>query len=217
MLNNSDRVAYMSNLNWISLNDEPVPIPMGYLGKLPEPRVFFSIDDYYRISRQGFHFGHSSVVYRRDRVREVGLFDPAQIRRHDIDLWLRVIADRTWVYDTSKGYAYRVDTPGSISRNEAECDYYYLRALDKNLAGHHSMLLQHYLSRQARRAMGIAFVTGPKEHYRNIRAIAWPHLPWPFKIFYACGTLDPGLLRWAMKLRRRFVLRNTPFEMKNTP
>lgn len=210
LLGGTEAVAFMSNHDWISLDDDVIPIPDGHLCKLPGPKICFSVDDFYLIGKDGFHFGHSTVVYRRDRVVEVGLFDPSQVRRHDSDLWLRVIADHAWVYDTIKGVGYREDTPGSISRNELECDYYYLRALIKNLDFNNSRLHRKHLARQARRALGIAFVDSPEDHYAKIRAMAWPHLPWFYKVLYACGSVCPGLLRRFMKMRRRVVMHTSP-------
>jgi glycosyltransferase involved in cell wall biosynthesis len=206
LLDGTDNVAFMSNHDWISLKGEVIPIPTDHRCKLSAPRSCFSVDDYYIIGENGFHFGHSTVVYRRNRVLEAGLFDPTQVRRHDIDLWLRVIADRPWIYDTVKGAGYRENTPGSISGNEQECDYYYLRALIKNLPITHSRLHRKYLTRQARRAMGIAFVDSPEDHYARIHTLAWPYLPWAYKVFYAGCSVCPGLLRYVIKMKRRVVM-----------
>ena len=196
-------VAFMSNHDWIDLQGRLIPIPEEHRCKLREPQTGMSIDDYYKLNETGFHFGHSTVLYRRNRVIEVGAFDATQKRRHDIDLWLRVIADRTWTYDTVKSVGYRENTPGSISRDEMECDYYYLRALVKNLNRIDTPRHRKHLARQSRRAMGIAFVAGPPDHYARIRELSWPHLSWFFKFFYKCGSLYPDALRGLIKTKRR--------------
>jgi glycosyltransferase involved in cell wall biosynthesis len=196
-------VAFMSNHDWIDLEGRVIPIPEEHRCKLRKPQTGMSIDDYYKLNDAGFHFGHSTVLYRRDRVTEVGAFDATQKRRHDIDLWLRVIADRTWTYDTVTSVGYRENTPGSISRDEMECDYYYLRALVKNLNRIDSPRHRKHLARQSRRAMGIAFVAGPPEHYARIRELSWPYLSWFFKFFYKCGSLYPDALRRLIKAKRR--------------
>ena len=195
----------MSNHDWIDLEGRVIPIPDGYLCKLPAPRRGLSLDDYFRIGKDGFHFGHSTVLYRRNRLAEVGLFDVSQRHRHDIDLWLRVIVGRTWAYDTVKGVGYREATPGSISKNELECDYYYLRSLVRNLDRADSPLYREHLARQARRAMGVAFVLGADGHCARIRELAWPHLPWLFRSCYAVGSAFPGPLRWLIKTKRRLT------------
>jgi glycosyltransferase involved in cell wall biosynthesis len=206
LLSQTDDVAFMSNHDWISLDGAPVRMPDACVCKLPAPRSGLTVEDYYRIGRNGFHFGHSTVLYRRDRVVDVGLYDVTQKRRHDIDLWLRVIEGRTWTYDTVKGAGYRDAVPGSLSRDELECDYYYLRALAKNAARIGTPLFCKYLARQARRAMGIAFVDGSKEQYARIRALAWPHLSTAYRFFYAWAEVTPGLARAMMKTKRRMVM-----------
>ena len=205
LLSRTDDVAFMSNHDWISLDGAPIPMPDSAVCKLTSPRSGLTVDDYYRIGKDGFHFGHSTVLYRRDRVVAAGLFDVTQKRRHDIDLWLRVIAGGTWTYDTVKGVGYREGVPGSLSKDALECDYYYLRTLARNAALIPSELLRESLARQARRAMGIALVDGSKEHYARIHALARPHLPPFYRFFYSWGSVWPGLLRAMIKAKRRMA------------
>ena len=75
-----------------------------------------------------------------------------------------------------------------------ECDYFYLRALVKNLDRVESRLYRKHLSRKSRRAMGIAFVDGSAEHYALIRELAWRHLPSKYRFFYRCAVdvAEPG-------------------------
>src|SRR5438876_511836 len=205
LLPGTSDVAFMSSHDWIDLEGHVIPIPEAHRCKLLAPQTGMSIDDYYKLNETGFHFGHSTVLYGRDRVIEVGGFDITQRRRHDIDLWVRVIANRTWIYDTVKSVGYRENTPGSISRDEMECDYYYLRALVKNLNRIDTPRHRKHLARQSRRAMGIAFVAGPPDHYARIRELSWPYLSWFFKFFYKCGSLYPDALRGLIKAKRQIV------------
>lgn len=202
LLNGGKDVAFMSNHDWINLDGKPIPMPKEYKCKLPEPTIGLSLEDFFDILRSGFHFGHSTVLYRRDRLMEVGMFDITLKRRHDIDLWLRVIAGQEWVYDTEKSAGYREETPESISKNHKECDYYYLLALSKNIIRTDFPSARHYLARQARRAMGIAFVDGPQEHYRRILEVAWPYLPSLYKFIYSCGSFAPDFLRNIITIKR---------------
>jgi glycosyltransferase involved in cell wall biosynthesis len=206
LLSETDEVAFMSNHDWIDLDGQVIPIPEEMRCRLVAPTVGLRGIDYFTLSKDGFHFGHSTVLYRRDRVREVGMFDPAQKRRHDIDLWLRVITGRAWTYDTVKSVGYREGTPGSLSKDEIECDYYYLRALVKNLQSLDCPPAREHLARQAQRAMGIAFVSGTMEQYTRIRKLAWPHLSTFFKIYYSLGVYCSPLLRIAMRARRRIIM-----------
>lgn len=208
LLKGTDDVAFMSNHDWIGVKSEFIPMPEEFKCKLAAPATGLEVEDYYRLMHDGFHFGHSTVLYRLDRLREVGMFDPAQKRRHDVDLWLRMIAGRTFAYDTVKAVNYRETTPDSISKNELECDYYYLKALIKNLNLIKTPLHREHLARQARRAMGIAFVNAEPKHYMRIQELAWPHLPPFYKFFYAFGAIFPGVLRGVMKARRRLSQRS---------
>src|SRR5260370_15400250 len=88
LLSKTNDVAFMSNHDWISLDDELVPLPEEFRCKLSLPQSGMDVDGFFQIVRDGFHFGHSTVLYRCDRVREVGMFDPIQRRRPHIDLLL---------------------------------------------------------------------------------------------------------------------------------
>jgi glycosyltransferase involved in cell wall biosynthesis len=201
LIDSTDNVAFMSSHDWISLSGVPIPIPKPFACRLTAPRTGASVDEFFQLYERNFHFGHSTVLYRRSRVLDVGMFDATQKRRHDIDLWLRVIAGRRWTYDHVKSAGYREGTPGSISKDQLECDYYYLRALTKNAAKISSPLLKKHLERQARRAMGIGFFA-PPAHYIRIRQLAWPHLSPLFKFSYACGSVCPGVLRGLLTAKR---------------
>src|SRR5437016_14304567 len=110
----------MSNHDWIDLEGRVIPIPEAHRCNLLAPQTGMSIDDYYKLNETGFHFGHSTVLYRRDRVIEVGGFDITQRRRHDIDLWICLIANLTWIYDSDKSVSYLMNTLGSIFREEMD-------------------------------------------------------------------------------------------------
>lgn len=169
---------------------------------ITETRTGLGHRDYMRLEDQELYFGHSSVLYRRDRVREVGGFDPAQVRRHDIDLWLRVIHERTWAWDTVPTVAYRVDTPGSICRNYLSCEVYYLRALVKNRAAYAGPWTDARLAKIARRVATIAFTDAPPAEARAALAEAWPHLPPRVRAAYRVARLAPGLARTAIRAKR---------------
>ena len=205
LLAKTNDVAFMSNHDFIGLDDETLTMPDERQCKLAEPTSGIGVNDFFRIIDKGFHFGHSTVLYRRDRLREVGLFDPSQKRRHDFDLWLRMIAGQTCTYDTIKSAGYRNDTPGGLSTDETECDYFYLRALAKNSDRIQAPLFHRHISRQARRAMGIAFVDGRAEHYERIRALSWPHLSPMYRSFYRCAAIWPDFVRRLMRAKRRLA------------
>jgi hypothetical protein len=117
-----------------------------------------------------------------------------------------MISAGTWTYDSTKSVGYRENTPDSISKGALDCDYFYLRALVKNFDRCGGPFYRKNLARQARRAMGIAFVDSPPEHYARIRSLAWPHLSAFYRFAYTLGELYPSLIRVLMKAKRRIVM-----------
>ena len=85
---------------------------------------------------------------------EIGGFDVTQVRRHDFEMFLRLIAGQTWTYNPVAGAVYNfMINPDAISSNKAEVHYYSIRGLlnneatygggdmDRLLRDHWSMLL----------------------------------------------------------------------------
>src|SRR5262245_50342416 len=207
LLSKTDDVAFMSNHDWIGLQGELLSLPEGFRCKMTAPRSGMDIEQFFQLTENGLHFGHSTVLYRLDRVRALGMFDPSQRRRHDSDLWIRMIADQTWTYDTVKSVGYRENTPRSLSKDEPECDYFYLRALVKNCDRVRSSVYRRHLTREARRAMGIAFVDGSSEHYALIHDLAWWHLSAKYRCFYRCASAWPSLARGLIRTKRWIMTR----------
>jgi glycosyltransferase involved in cell wall biosynthesis len=205
LLSGTDDVAFMSTHDWIDLDGRVIAIPSGFKVLLDKPRSSLSSDEFMNLMSNGLHFGHSTVCYRRDRLMEVGCFDTNQVRRHDIDLWLRMILGKHWSFDTVKQAGYRVDTPGSISKNLVNCEYYYLRALLKNSEGYRSQEMQLLIETSARRAMGLAFVNGTPQDVKGVTELGWPYLKPEFRFFYRVTALCPPVFRWILRLRRRII------------
>ena len=136
LLENSDDVALIGNNEYIDAQGRLLPRPPGFTCRITAPTTHLPADEFVELLANGFHFGHSTVLYRRQRLNECGLFDPEQRRRHDIDLFLRVIHNHTWTYDSVPSIKYRIDTPGSISQDLVKCEYFWLRALLKNEAAY---------------------------------------------------------------------------------
>jgi glycosyltransferase involved in cell wall biosynthesis len=205
LLSDSSDVAFMSAHDWIDLEDNVIPIPSGFKCDVNEPTSGLSDARFLQVLSNGLHFGHSTVVYQRARLMEVGCFDVEQRRRHDIDLWLRMVHGHTWAYDTVKSVGYREGTPGSISRELIDCEYYYLRALLKNSTLYPGEGMQKLIHTSARRGMGLAFVDGNPREFRQAVEIGWPYLEPSFRAFYQLVTVCPPLFRWLLRVRRRII------------
>ncbi|MCC5888548.1 MAG: glycosyltransferase family 2 protein [Gammaproteobacteria bacterium] len=78
-------------------------------------------------------FFPGSLVVDRARFIAAGGFDPSQVRRHDFEMFFRLIHGQSWSYHPEAGAIYRfMINPESISSNTLETSYYTLRALIKN-------------------------------------------------------------------------------------
>jgi glycosyltransferase involved in cell wall biosynthesis len=210
LLGGTGDVAFMSHHDWIDLEGRPIPIPPGFHVPVDHPSPGLPGERFLEMLVDGFHFGHLTVLYRLDRVREVGAFDPAQVRRHDIDLWLRMIHGHTWTYDTERSAGYRVTTPGSISKAVVDCEYFHLRALLKNSDRYRTAAMRKLIATSARRLMGLAFVDGAPGEFAKARTLAWPYLTPQFQAYYRWGPRVAGPLRWGMRVRRRLMWGSVP-------
>lgn len=208
LLENSHDVAYIANHHWLRDDGSVQEIPPDLQPALKESKSGLSHLFFPELAVQGFHFGHSTVLLKRDRVLEVGAFDETQKRRHDMDLWLRVLQGRTWAYDAEPVAAYRIDAPDSISKSVVNCEYYFLRALLKNAAGYQNEAMNQLISTAAQRAMSLSFVDGSPEDFRLARSIAWPHLRPNYRVFYRGAGLSRPLMQSAIRLKRRWVWRH---------
>ncbi len=205
LLEGSHDVAFMAAHDWIGLTGEVLPMAPGFKCDITEPAPGLSPARFVQILAHGLHFGHSTVVYRRQRLLEAGCFDVEQYRRHDIDLWLRAIHGHTWTYDPVKSAGYRNDTPGGISMNLVNCEYYYLRALLKNSEAYRLPEMRGLISTSARRGMGLAFVNGSEREFRQAKELSWPYLKPGFRTFYRLAAICPPPFRWMLRLRRRIL------------
>jgi len=203
LLHGSSDVAFMSNHDWIDLDNKVIPMPLEFQSRRPAPQSGLAARQFLEIHMEGFHFGHSTVVYNRRRVIDVGLFDTTQQRRHDMDLWLRVIRDHTWTYDTVKSMGYREATPGSISKSVVSCEYYAMRALVKNREGFEGPQFDRLAESTARRTMSVAFNDGNSSDFNLSWKISRPYLPRGYQLFYGTAAKFPRLFRLAVKVKRR--------------
>ncbi|HEX8295730.1 MAG TPA: glycosyltransferase family A protein [Chthoniobacteraceae bacterium] len=208
LLSGSGDVAYMASHDWIDLQGRSIPIPESFTAKFDAPLTGLADTRFLQLLREPFHFGHSTVLYRLDRLREVGAFDVEQERRHDLDLWLRMIHGHTWTYDSVRTVGYREGTPGSISKAVVSCEYFNLRALLKSrdrFAGNPHFAEE--IAGSARRLMGLAFVDGASGEFASARKLAWPYLDPRLRAWYRGASLIAPLARLAMRLRRRVIMR----------
>lgn len=204
LLNGSNDVAYMANHHWLR-GGQVEAIPDSLQPKIYQDARGLAPTHFTDLMSLGFHFGHSTVLYQLDRVRKVAGFDDTQIRRHDIDLWLRVVSKSTWAWGSEPAACYRVDTPGSISKNMIEAEYFYLRALVRNSPAFSGVAMQSLVNTCARRATSLAFTDGTWEQYCKVKPLAWPYLTPGFRMSYAAAERCPAVLRQGIRIKRKLL------------
>lgn len=170
---------------------------------IPQPTSGMTDLQYLQVFARGLVFvGMSACMIRRDVLEEIGGLDETQIRRHDIELWLRAIRGRTWAYDPVATTAYRI-TPGSISRNIAAREYYLLRAMLLNQRRYEVPEMDRLVQVVARRAMSAAYTDGSAEDRHEAKKLAFEHLGCSDKCVFAAANVLPGVFGWANRRRRK--------------
>ncbi len=203
LLADTDAVAYCAQHDFMELDEQRVPLPACFWQGYSASRAGLSADDYVNLMAQQIHFGHSTVLYRVSRLRAVGGFDVSQKRRHDIDLWLRMLAGHRWAWGVQPAASYRYRTPGSISRHTVEVAYYALRALVKNLDAYPQPAFRQLVDSYAKRAASVALhETDDPAMRQQLRELAWPHLSGKYRCFYRVADVCPWPLRVGVWLKR---------------
>jgi len=209
LLDGSGDVGLLANHHWYNDPQGQHPIKPSLRCCITEPRTRIPAAEFARVLSEGFHFGHSTEVLSLARLREVGGFDArTQPRRHDIELWLRVIAGRTWAWDSRPHATYRLDTPDSISKSLVACELYQLRALDRHLADFDTPAMHQLVREQAKRTLNLCFIDGDAEQLSWAKASTAPHLSGKVRLAYRVLSLCPPLGRALLRWRRDRIVSN---------
>ena len=158
-------VAYMANHDLLNAQGQR-PLPDSMAHKIVDSGGGRTGAQWLDILVNGFHFGHSSVIYRREYVSAIGGFDLSFERQEDLDLWLRAISGGTWAYGAQSAMAYRTDTPGSMTKAVIKSARFNVRALLKNRAHFPGEAMQILIARNSRHALSLAFVDGTRADFR---------------------------------------------------
>ena len=155
------------------------------------------------MSRKLTGFPTPGMVVRRDRFEAVGGFDAEQRRRHDFELFLRLVAEpdgesgggHRWCCSREATWRYTADRPGSISSRAAECLYFKYRALRVNadrFAGHPAA--ERFRRRYAKVCVSGLIRDGEDDLARRALAEAWPDLSPVHRAAYWLGVRAPRLV-----------------------
>ncbi len=205
ILSGGDDVAYMAN-HCLLENGAQLPLPDSMRHRVNSGGGKAGAE-WIELLEGGFHFGHSSVIYRREHLQKIGSFDAGFERQEDLDLWLRALSGGTWAYGAQGAMAYRTDTAGSLSKAVIKSAYFYVVALLKNREGLESEALRVLIARNARHALSLAFVDGSRTDFEAAWRLARPHLSPRLRAFYALARPVRFAARGAIRLKRRWVWR----------
>ena len=150
----------------------------------------------------GSFVGMSACTVLRERALEIGKLDEAQLRRHDIEFWLRLIHGQTWAFDPVATTAYRSGVPGSVSSRVAHREYFHQLALVKNARHFPYPEMSRLLRRGARRAMSAALTDGSGEDVASADAICRGYLSSRHAGVFALARRVPRVFAAANRLRR---------------
>lgn len=193
-----------ADVAWYSLGERLEngrSIPMGPEHQEREARSGLTARDALGVTARGIPFNTSGMVVRRTRLEQVGGFDEIQRRRHDRELFLRVVSEGTWAFSAGRSWAYRVGHGGTVSSNEVECAYFHLRALVVNAGRYAGPQMDRMLATAARIAVG-ASMSGTRRQRREALKMAWPYLPTPVRCAALLGVNCPPAYRAAARVQR---------------
>ena len=199
LMERSGDVAFQASRDPILTSGEVLPTrqPFG----LEEATSGLSGDEFLR--RYDNYFAHSALVCRVDRLREVGMYDPAMRRRQDLELWLRLIHGQTWSFDPRPAGLYQVDTPGALSRSIAPAQRYLLKGLLKNRPLYDGPRMDELIRAAARRVASSSLTDAAPEDRSDGLDEAWPHLSNGDRLIFGVARRLPGVFAAMNRLRRR--------------
>jgi glycosyltransferase involved in cell wall biosynthesis len=176
-------VAYMC---WGHVSDHPSVAPSTNESS-PSDRPLTGLRDEMTVQwrlRGGYGFPTVGMLVRRRVLQDIGGFDVSQRRRHDFELFLRVVHGHTWSYHPRRSWWSRPPRPGDISADTAKCKYYALRALTLNEQRYHPTIMRELIERSARSAFTAALRGGNVDQINRTRQLAWPHLARRDKVIF---------------------------------
>jgi len=145
----------------------------------------------------------SGMIVRRHRFLAAGGFDEEQLRRHDVEMFLRVAKGHTWAYEPKPTWRYRANRLGNISGDRSSCSIYMLRALIKIEALYPDDRLAAMISRQARKALSYALKSERASEWEWAQSLALERVGMAHELFYRIAGRAPRLARAALHAKAR--------------
>jgi len=202
LLSESNDVGFLNWFDHFSNEDPNARVSRPNRLDIPEPASGLTDLQFFRNYARTHWFNMHGCVVRRDRLLEVGMLDTTQIRRHDIEMWLRVVHQHTWSYDPTPSSAYRIDTPGSISRSVADASYYWYVAMKKNFHCFPKKIGEQLLQHSSRASVVNALMHGSVEEVRRAFKEPIKQLNFPMRFGLRTAQLAPPLFRYLLRIKQ---------------
>jgi len=191
-------VAYINHYNHIKAGDIHIRN-----GKVQSEVTGTGIDDYIALFRHYGHFvGMSACLVQTRCAREVGGLLENQLRRHDIEFWLRIIHNRPWVFDPLATSAYRKHSQGNLSSDRANAAIYGFTAFLRHRVKAQDMVsYDTVLKERARSAITQSFEAKDQVALRQSYSMAFDYLGPMHKILFQILYQAPCLFPVVRLLR----------------
>jgi glycosyltransferase involved in cell wall biosynthesis len=141
-----------------------------------------------------YFVGMSACVVSTERFKQIGGFDVEFQKRHDVEMWWRLIHGQMCILDKHKSSLYRKNVPGSVSQNSHLTEFYKLKGLLKNSALYvKCKAYQTNLKKAAVTAMNHALLYGDLELVKSVRSLG--AFSWGIKerlMFNTIGKIPPA-------------------------
>jgi glycosyltransferase involved in cell wall biosynthesis len=148
-------------------------------------------------SKFKYFVGMSACIVEVNRFKEIGGFDTDFQKRHDIEMWWRLIQGNSCVVDKQKSSAYRKNVPGSVSQKSHLTEYFKLKGLLKNAGAYSSCKnFNRNVEIASISAMNQALLSGDASLIQEIRSMS--KNVWGFKEKCLFNTL--GKIPFAYRL-----------------
>lgn len=206
--NDPSSAGLINHYDFYSLDSKIIKRPCEW--NFSSSRSGLSDEDFLKLyARLNCFVGMSACTVSARRFRAIGGFDTTLKRRHDIDMWLRLICGQTWAVDMVSSSAYRENVPGNISQNQVDRDLYKLRGLLKNKDSYrdHAEIYQKITRNTAISALNKSILYGDAVFQKEVMSQAAGEIDFSLKAFFRIGFLFAMPYRWLYKTIRFSGLR----------
>ena len=169
------------------------------------PRNDLVASDYFAWLSTPIFVGMSAFTLRRDVFNAVNGLDETMLRRHDIELWLRVLSGRQWAFDPVPSSVYRYNRDGNLSSNKANAAYYLLQALVKSEPLFEGAVIRPWIQRAAVSALTRALTDGTVGDFNKVWPLSKPYLTWWQLGCFSGAKHAKPLFAMANRIRRKIV------------